>query len=137
MSRQRLTLFATLGVLIAIWVAGENLGGIFAWSASDIGITPPLALIALDAYDLRVAPRTALSPAENQSRRALADVRHGQAATAASQPPPRSTPRAVSHGRSSEPSIGSTASAAGQSALLGATKNFSLAQAASIYPDRR
>jgi len=49
--------FATLGVLVIFWVAGENLGGILTWSASDIGITPLLALIALGAYDTRIQSR--------------------------------------------------------------------------------
>jgi hypothetical protein len=57
MSGQRLTLIATLGVLSIFWVAGENLGSILTGSASDVGITPLLALIALGAYDTRLGSR--------------------------------------------------------------------------------
>jgi hypothetical protein len=57
MSHERWTLLATLSVLFLFWVAGENLGGIFTGSASDVGITPLLALIALGAYDTRLGSR--------------------------------------------------------------------------------
>jgi hypothetical protein len=43
MSHRRLSLLATLGVLVIFWVAGENLGGILTGSANDVGITPLLA----------------------------------------------------------------------------------------------
>jgi hypothetical protein len=56
-SHRRSTLFATLGVLAILWVAGENLGSILTWTASDIGIMPLLALIALGAYDSQVPTR--------------------------------------------------------------------------------
>jgi hypothetical protein len=67
MSHQRLTLFATLGVLSILWVAGENLGSILTGSASDVGITPLLALIALGAYDTRLESRAhpGISPAHS------------------------------------------------------------------------
>jgi hypothetical protein len=50
-SDRRSTLCATFGVLILFWIAGENLGGILTWSASDVGVMPLMALLALGAFD--------------------------------------------------------------------------------------
>jgi hypothetical protein len=67
MSCQRWTMFATLGVLSIFWVAGENLGSILTGTASDIGVTPLLALIALGAYDTRLGPPAHLDISRAQS----------------------------------------------------------------------
>jgi hypothetical protein len=50
---RRWALRSTLAVLAAVWVGGENFGGLLTWSASDLGIAPLLALIALGTYDLQ------------------------------------------------------------------------------------
>jgi hypothetical protein len=66
-SRRRFTLFAMLGVLVIFWVAGENLGGILTGSASDVGIAPLLALIALGADDARLGSRARPGSSRSQS----------------------------------------------------------------------
>jgi hypothetical protein len=82
-SHRRLALCATLGALMAIWVVGENLGGIFTWSASDIGITPLLALIALGGCDVQVGSRPALHCDTGRAERAGPDGWHQQRAAGA------------------------------------------------------
>jgi hypothetical protein len=68
-SRRRATLVATLVVLVIFWVAGENLGGVLTWSASDVGTTPLLALIALGAYDARISARLESRTGDDRSTR--------------------------------------------------------------------
>jgi hypothetical protein len=62
-SHRRWALLCTLAVLLAMWIAGENAGGLLTWSASDVGISPLLAMLALGAFDVRGTTRVPVRPA--------------------------------------------------------------------------
>ena len=61
LGHERSTLLTIFGVLAVFWVCGENLGGVLTWSASDVGIMPLLALIALRGSSTRRSPRARTS----------------------------------------------------------------------------
>jgi hypothetical protein len=75
LGHERLTLVTTFGVLLVFWVCGENLGGVLTWSASDVGIMPLMALIALGTFDVPLPSRSYQRLAERPTFRQRVDDR--------------------------------------------------------------
>src|SRR5262249_22649903 len=58
----RLTLTAAIVLALAIWVVGQNLGGVLAAGATDVGSGPLLVLIALAYWPFRADNSNRLQP---------------------------------------------------------------------------